>query len=74
MTPDERKRGLVSAVEAKMKRLCEDKWKSLEFLGAGSTEVEFIIRGWKIELLWEIIDSLVDECEELRSAARGDDR
>jgi hypothetical protein len=53
MTPDERKRGLRAAVLAKWRRI-----------GSGQdTDYDCMA-----DLLWTIIDSLVDECEELRSA------
>jgi hypothetical protein len=56
MTPEERKRGLRAAVQAKVDAA---RLKAMEF-HAGRT---FSTLAYRIALLWEIVDSLVDEAD-----------
>jgi len=72
---DERKRGLRAAVDAKLRGIAERKREPLErilpTLGDSTLKPMFIrlfALGWEVNLLWEIIDSLVDEVESVRPA------
>ncbi len=57
MTPDERKRGLRAAVNAKLKQAGP--------ITAARSRIN------EVALLWEIIDSLVDEVGLARKAGKG---
>ena|SRR5579883_2098252 len=62
MTPEERKRGLRAAVQAKLQAIVDSKHDCLERLGATPTDRELLSLRWSTELLWDVIDSLVDQC------------
>lgn len=64
MTTDERKRGLRAAVDAKLARIMKDKDSSLTVLHANELERAVMAFRFGVDLLWQIIDSLVDECAE----------
>jgi hypothetical protein len=55
------KDGARAEVERRIKDLIARKWMALVQIGAGrGPALEFIRRGWEVEILWEIVDSLVD--------------
>lgn len=61
MTADERKRALRAEVKERIRGLLETKFDSLKALRATESDVDFVIRGWRVELLWKIIDRLVED-------------
>ncbi len=61
MTSEERKQGLRRAVDAKIQRLAVEKEQALLTLNVDQFGADWIARGWRIDLLWEVVDSLVDE-------------
>jgi hypothetical protein len=64
MTADERKRELRDAVQVKLNALRMDKADALDTIGANPFERGMISNAlWAPALLWEIIDSLVDEAD-----------
>lgn len=70
MTPEERKRGLRAAVQAKIDLIWESKIESLKVLNVTSNQARIIQDGWQLTIMWEVIDSLVDEVAEYAEAVQ----
>jgi hypothetical protein len=66
MTPEERKRGLRAAVEAKLQSHMESKRDAIDTLCSSSPEKRAVLSFMvSVQILWDIIDSLVEECADL---------
>ena len=66
MTAKAQKRLLRSTVDFKVMGLMQEKARSFILLGVfpTDTEVTIVSQKWSIDLLWEIIDGLIDQLVE----------